>query len=338
MSTEDPAELVKDIANIDHALLTVSEIRSSLKSFVQLVQEEKKGPSFVHSFSERLNSIKRELNTLSAEGENLKGALEHAQIIANENKFDWNLIKSETQKEAAEEEIRCREEETNSTKTKETGSVVKANAEYAYKQLSLVVLEHKPNLTPSVPLFFTKYINEWITERKPKDIDFTVRLKEEEKLSSSGSTCRIKICAQKALVAELELEYERNSDTLIIHQYDIKGVKEKKHSWQDSQYLVFQKINLLATDAFEDMLVFFAKESLFNILEWFLNYHDLFTKPCHRCHKILQFDSPQYRYLPPMVRTWAKKAPTANNDLSDSSPPLATAFHMRCYSISTTAS
>ena len=67
-------------------------------------------------------------------------------------------------------------------------------------------------------------------------------------------------------MADLELEYERNSDTLIIHQYDIKGVKEEKHFWQDSQYLVFQKINLLATDAFEDMLVFFAKESLYNIL------------------------------------------------------------------------
>ncbi|CAO3625484.1 unnamed protein product [Mucor hiemalis] len=328
MSTEEATELVKDIANIDHALLTVSEICSSLRSFIQLVQAEKKGPTFVHSFSERLNSVKRELNTL---------CFGTCPIIANENKFNWNLIKSETQKEAAEEEIRCREEETNSTKTKESGSIVKANAEYAYKQLSSVVLEHKPNLTSPVPLFFTTYINEWIAERKPNDIDFTVRYKEEEKMSSSGSTCRIKICAQKALVADLELEYERNSDTLIIHQYDIKGVKEQKHSWQDSQYLVFQKINLLATDAFEDMLVFFGKESLFNILEWFLSYHDLFTKPCHRCRKILQFDSPQYRYLPPMVRTWVKKSPTVNNDISETSPPPATAFHMRCYNISTTA-
>lgn len=35
------------------------------------------------------------------------------------------------------------------------------------------------------------------------------------------------ICTRKALVADLELEYERGSDTLMIHQYDIKSVKEE---------------------------------------------------------------------------------------------------------------
>ncbi|GAA5802388.1 hypothetical protein HPULCUR_007853 [Helicostylum pulchrum] len=35
------------------------------------------------------------------------------------------------------------------------------------------------------------------------------------------------ICARKALVADLELEYERDSDSLTVHQYDIKGVKEE---------------------------------------------------------------------------------------------------------------
>ena len=80
------------------------------------------------------------------------GALEHAQIAANENKFNWELIKrqneafilprrpakqhsynSETEKEAAEEEIRYREEEANSGKAKELGSIVKASADHAYK-------------------------------------------------------------------------------------------------------------------------------------------------------------------------------------------------------------
>ncbi|GAA5813535.1 hypothetical protein MFLAVUS_007014 [Mucor flavus] len=331
MSTREPVEIERDIANIDSTLLTVSEIRSSLKYFTELVQSDKKGPNFVHLFSDRLNAVKRDLNTLSSQGENLKGALEHAQIVANENKFNWALIKSEAEKEAAEEEIRFREEEANSAKAKETGSLVKMNAEYAYKQLSSIVLEQKPVLMAPPKLFFTTYIEQWISQKKPTDIVFTVMFEEEERITFIGSTCRIKICARKALVADLELEYERDSDSLTVHQYDIKGVKEEKNFWQDSQYLVFQKVNLLATDAFEDMLVFFAKESLYNMLDWFASYHDLFTAPCYRCHKILQFDSPQYRYLPPMVRTWAKKLPVVDNDSPVARQAPGTVYHMRCY-------
>ncbi|EPB92574.1 hypothetical protein HMPREF1544_00587 [Mucor circinelloides 1006PhL] len=143
-----PEDIEKDIANIEHALLTVSEVRSSLKHFTDIVRAEQKGPNFVQSFSDRLKCVKRDLNTLSAEGENLKGALEHAQIAANENKFNWSLIKSEAEKEAAEEEIRYREEEANSGKAKELGSIVKASADHAYKELSSVVLERKSTLTP----------------------------------------------------------------------------------------------------------------------------------------------------------------------------------------------
>jgi hypothetical protein len=40
---------------------------------------------------------------------------------------------SEAEKEAAEEEIRYREEEANSGKAKEAGSLVKASADFAYK-------------------------------------------------------------------------------------------------------------------------------------------------------------------------------------------------------------
>ncbi|KAI8642274.1 hypothetical protein BD408DRAFT_344555 [Parasitella parasitica] len=71
--TRSPEEIEKDISNIDHALLTVSEIRSSLKHFTEIVQAEEKGPNFVQSFGDRLKSVRRDLNTLSAQGENLKG-------------------------------------------------------------------------------------------------------------------------------------------------------------------------------------------------------------------------------------------------------------------------
>ncbi|GAN07278.1 hypothetical protein MAM1_0155d06774 [Mucor ambiguus] len=318
--TRSPEDIEKDIANIEHALLTAN-----------IIQAEQKGPNFVQSFSDRLKCVKRDLNTLSAEGENLKGALEHAQIAANENKFNWELIKSETEKEAAEEEIRYREEEANSGKAKELGSVVKASADHAYKELSSVVLERKSTLTQPESLFFTKYIQEWLAENKTNNADIFVGFIKEEQQTLSGSTCRIQICIRKALVADLELEYERGSDTLMIHQYDIKSTKEEKQSWQDSQYLVFQKMNLLATTAFEDMLVFFAREALHNILNWFASYHDLFMLPCQRCHKLLQFDSPQYRYLPPMVRIWAKKQPIQQNEDAPMVQSTGVPYHMRCY-------
>lgn len=51
----------------------VSEVRSSLKHFTDIVHAEQKGPNFVQLFSDRLKCVKRDLNTLSAEGENLKG-------------------------------------------------------------------------------------------------------------------------------------------------------------------------------------------------------------------------------------------------------------------------
>ncbi|KAI8875404.1 hypothetical protein K501DRAFT_151400, partial [Backusella circina FSU 941] len=67
-----PADIEQDINNINQALLSVSEIRSSLKHFTDLVQAEQKGPNYVHSFSDRLRCIRRDLNSLSAQGENLK--------------------------------------------------------------------------------------------------------------------------------------------------------------------------------------------------------------------------------------------------------------------------
>ncbi|KAI8097820.1 uncharacterized protein B0P05DRAFT_522207 [Gilbertella persicaria] len=224
-ATRSPEEIEKDIVNIEHALLTVSEIRSSLKNFTNLVQSEEKGPNFVHSISDRLKIIRRDLHTLSAESENLKGALEYAQIKASENNFNWSLIKSVAEKEAVEEENRYQEE--NSGKAKEIGSVVKANAQHAYKALSSVIIDYKSTLTPADPLFFTKHIQDWLNTNKPEDINFSVIFTVPEHVTLTGSTCSIKVFSRKSLVVDLELEYERGSDTLIIHQYDIKSVKEQ---------------------------------------------------------------------------------------------------------------
>lgn len=183
-------------------------------------------------------------------------------------------------------------------------------------------------LTENRPMFFTEYIEEWSTQNKSKYPDFSILFETQEQTTLTGSTCSIRVYSRKALAADLELEHDKNTDTLVIHQYDIKSVKEQKHIWQDSNYLVFQKLNLLATQAFEDMLVFYAKESLFNMLDWFASYFDLFSKPCIRCHKLLQFDSPQYKYLPPMVRTWTKKQP---DDPESTRQQVGVAYHMRCF-------
>ncbi|KAI8989972.1 hypothetical protein BDB01DRAFT_779580 [Pilobolus umbonatus] len=250
-------------------------------------------------------------------------------MIAHANEFNWDLIKSEIDKEAVEAENKYQKEENHMMKIKEPGVLIKRSADYAYKELSSVVLNKHPIPSSSIEHFFTTYTEQWKLQNKTNQENVSISFIHPEQSSLAGSTCRIKICVHKTLSAELELEYERESDTLSIHQYNIGSLKEQRPTSDDSQYLVFRKINLLATKAFEDMLVFFAKESLFNILDWFASYHDLFNKPCHRCHKLLQYDSPQYKHLPPMVRTWAKKSSLFNvNNTQQRQTGIA--YHMRC--------
>lgn len=42
-------------------------------------------------------------------------------------------------------------------------------------------------------MFFTTYIEQWMLQKKPADIAFTVTFEEEEKRTLTGSTCRIKV-------------------------------------------------------------------------------------------------------------------------------------------------
>ncbi|KAI9015645.1 hypothetical protein CLU79DRAFT_337688 [Phycomyces nitens] len=139
---------------------------------------------------------------------------------------------------------------------------------------------------------------------KPQNLGMVVEIAEEEKETLVGSTCRVKVAVQKVLVASLSLEYENRSNTLILQEFDIHGPREEKSVWQESNHFVFQKINMLAKDAFGDMTTLTAKEALSSILQWLASYHNLFVEPCCRCHKRLQFDSPHYKHLPAVVRTW----------------------------------
>ncbi|KAI8989973.1 hypothetical protein BDB01DRAFT_488740 [Pilobolus umbonatus] len=75
MITKDLNTIEKDIANIDHAMATVAEIRTSIRHFVELVKREEKGPHYVHSFSEHLKTVKRDLSNLAVDNDSLKGTV-----------------------------------------------------------------------------------------------------------------------------------------------------------------------------------------------------------------------------------------------------------------------
>lgn len=107
----------------------------------------------------------------------------------------------------------------------------------------------------------------------------------------------------QALKASLDMEYHKASDSLIIHRYGIDAVSEKvvqvlmvclattaciltNHYTQaplehDSRYLLFQKLNILADAAFQDMSVLPARESFMSIM---VKYQEQCTN-----HKLLTF-------------------------------------------------
>ncbi|ORZ21420.1 hypothetical protein BCR42DRAFT_193048 [Absidia repens] len=167
-----------------------------------------------------------------------------------------------------------------------------------------------------------------------------------EQRITTGSACCLEMSVEKVLTATLDLEYHHTSNSLIIHRYEIKGPKEDKPFWQDSKYNVFQKINMIAAKAFEEMTVLSAREALLNSLNWLSSYHHLFSEPCQRCHKRLQFDSPRYKHLPPVIRTWSHDKNNNTTNSSNSSPSLVSTnnestisnrtdlglpYHLRCY-------
>ncbi|ORZ03540.1 hypothetical protein BCR43DRAFT_54106 [Syncephalastrum racemosum] len=67
------SDIENDVKHIDDTLNTVSELRSTLRGFTTLVQQEKKKRNYVIAFTDHLNQLKRGLNRLGAEGETLKG-------------------------------------------------------------------------------------------------------------------------------------------------------------------------------------------------------------------------------------------------------------------------
>ncbi|SAM07691.1 hypothetical protein [Absidia glauca] len=351
-SVRTQQDIEQDVASIDRALSTVckdlmyakkvSDIRSSLRQFIHTVECNPSHPSYIHQFSDGLNKIKRDLNRQAVEGEHLKGALEYAHQVAQANAFDWPAIKEYMGNEVSAD----RPVDMDVKAKSETGNLVKNQVDRLFSELSCVVLPKSNNDSGNTPKdFITQHFDQWMASDKERARRILGKFLQPEQQITSGSVCTLEISVQRVLTATLDLEYHHASDSLIIHRYEIKSPKEDKPFWQESRYNVFQKINLIATSAFEEMTLLSAREALVNSLNWLSSYYHLFSEPCHRCRKRLQFDSPQYKHLPPVIRTWNRRKnsnipeisilsspPSTRDDLTmEQSPSLGLAYHLRCY-------
>ncbi|CDS14470.1 hypothetical protein LRAMOSA06639 [Lichtheimia ramosa] len=326
-NTRSSTDIETDIVKINEALFTISELRSSLRSFKQLVQQENKGPTYVNAFGERLNLVKNGVNRLTSEAEGLKGALVYAQVAAKHN-YDWLSIKDAVENDAAAEERR--QAEIGAGRSKDPSAQIKKTSDQMLRQLSSVVLERrKPTSTAN---FITTHIDQWLAHEKPNNVNMSITFDSPEHDTMSGSACCVTIAVEKALRVVLSLNYHNTSDTLVVHRYEMKSANEEKNSQQDA--LLFQKLNVLADSAFQDMGVMPARESLSSILHWIASYHNLFTEPCFRCNRRLQFDSPHYKFLPPMVRTWVRRKVDymePDREMPQAYTTAGMAYHMLCF-------
>jgi len=47
-----------------------------------------------------------------------------------------------------------------------------------------------------------------------------------------------------------------------------------------------------------------GREALVCLLDWLASHRNIFTATCRGCAKHLYFDLPQFKYLPPTIRSW----------------------------------
>ncbi|CAI2171978.1 5666_t:CDS:10 [Funneliformis geosporum] len=68
---------------------------------------------------------------------------------------------------------------------------------------------------------------------------------------------------------------------------------------ESSDSLEFQRITQLAAAKLNELD---TTDPIPDLLDWISSYHDLTSKPCNICNKLLNYDSFKYKYLPPIVR------------------------------------
>eukprot|EP01134_Creolimax_fragrantissima_P007249 CFRG7249T1 len=84
----------------------------------------------------------------------------------------------------------------------------------------------------------------------------------------------------------------------------VTGVDENISVWGNSNYLVFRKM----TDQANAAILYFTSHKpqavLSSFLVWLHSYHNLFTEKCSQCDRHLCYDSEEFKYLPPVVRSF----------------------------------
>ncbi|EXX56343.1 hypothetical protein RirG_217060 [Rhizophagus irregularis DAOM 197198w] len=90
---------------------------------------------------------------------------------------------------------------------------------------------------------------------------------------------------------------------------------------ETSDSLEYQRITQLATAKLNELDPI---NPIPDLLDWIYSYHDLTSKPCKICDRLLNYDSFNYKYLPPIVRL--QEINNKKNFLS---------YHWKCYKNST---
>ncbi|KNC83054.1 hypothetical protein SARC_04672 [Sphaeroforma arctica JP610] len=85
----------------------------------------------------------------------------------------------------------------------------------------------------------------------------------------------------------------------------VTAVDEQVSVWHSSEHRVFRRM----TDQANAAILYFTAHKpeavLSSFLVWLHSYHNLFTAKCSRCDRHLCYDSEEFQYLPPVVRSFA---------------------------------
>ncbi|KAL1916935.1 uncharacterized protein VTP21DRAFT_5132 [Calcarisporiella thermophila] len=111
----------------------------------------------------------------------------------------------------------------------------------------------------------------------------------------------------KIMKSNISLSIDMHTGVIDISRVVTFGYKEEKESWEESDLIVFKKISHLATDVVEYGRQWDPNNLLIFFLDWLWSYNNLFTQPCRNCGQLLIFDSPHYKFLPPVMRTFKDK-------------------------------
>ncbi|PKK67303.1 hypothetical protein RhiirC2_574133 [Rhizophagus irregularis] len=160
-------------------------------------------------------------------------------------------------------------------------------------------------------LYDARTIDNWLAEAKQKSC------KVEIDKTDSDNSGRV-----STFTVYISLKYnDIDGSSLTISRIAFFGCHEKKAILETSDSLEYQRITQLATAKLNELDPI---NPIPDLLNWIYSYHDLTSKPCKICDRLLNYDSFNYKYLPPIVRL--QEINNKKNFLS---------YHWKCYKNST---